>query len=404
MSLTFNFNSRLHKKTTVILVRHGESISNLEGYYLEDGAREGLTEKGRCSAYLTGLALKQYNINAIYTNALKSSQQTAIEILTALSTKSKLLPQMRQSEALREIDLPAWQGLPLDKVREEFPEDYHCWQQRPHEFKMDVSSSPTPDKKFKNLAVCTEVKQSFFPVLNLYKQAENFWKTVLSRHRGQTILVVTHGATNCALISTALGLEPNLFHSIQQSNCGISILQFPSKTHHPGELKALNMTAHLAENLPQVEEEQQGLRLLFVSASNNNSQQIKQISEQLQNVSIDFCLSQILDHSQIISDQILRHHPNVMQFQVFKSDLLQVWHKKIQERNQMVSASKNEQKMRTGLVIVDDLITKHFLSQVLNLSLNQVQNWQLDPGTIHSIYYPFEHPPTIQSLNYRCYV
>ncbi|MEB3277496.1 MAG: histidine phosphatase family protein [Lyngbya sp.] len=404
MRLTVNFPRRLSDETTVILVRHAESLSNLQGYYLGDCDEDVLTEKGRLSAYLTGLALKNFNINSIYTSPLKSTQQTSIEILAALSQTGQTLPQIRQSEALKEIALPSWEGLPLQTVRDEFPQDYQCWQQRPHEFKMEVPSSNQTDKNRGNLAVCIPAKPSSFPVLDLYKQAQNFWKTVLSRHRGQTILVVSHSGKNRALINTALGIEPNLFHSIQQSSCGISLLKFPQNYLNPGELKALNMTAHLSETLPQLEEEKQGLRLLFVSASNQNYQQIQQISEQLKEVSIDFCLTQILNNSHIISDQILRDHPNVMQFQVLTSDLLQVWQKKIQERNQIASASKNEQKMRTGLVIVDDLIIKHFLSQVLNLSLNQVQNWQLDPGTIHSIYYPFEHPPTIQTLNYRCYV
>lgn len=404
MRLPVNCPPRLSDATTVILVRNGESISNLQGCFSGDFDENILTEKGCRCAYLTGLALKNFNIKTIYTSPLKSTQQTALEILAALSTTDRVLPVIRQSEALKEIELPAWQSLSPQQVREKFPQDYRRWQHRPHKFKMEVTRSKPTNKTSDNLAVCTRVKHSFFPVIDLYKKAQKFWKTVLYRHRGETILVVSHGGTNRALINTALGIEPNLFHSIQQSNCGISILKFPQNQLNPGELKALNMTAHLCESLPQLEEEKQGLRLLFVSALNKNERQINQISEQLKYVSIDFCLSQIIQNSQIISDKILRYHPNVMQFQVLKDDLLQAWQKKIRERNQIASASKSEQKMRTGLVIVDDLIIKHFISQVLNLSLNQVQNWQLDPGTIHSIDYPFEHPATIQTLNYRCYV
>lgn len=393
MRLPINVLRHLSNKTTVILVRHGESLSDLPGYYSGNCDEDILTEKGRDHAYLTGLALKKSNISAIYTSPLKPSQQTAIEILAAFSQTGKPLPQMRQSEDLEEIDLSAGPGLPLQKVRKEFVS----------KFQSEVSSSPTATR-LKNSAVCTPVQASPSPVFDLYQDSKKFWKTVLSRHQGQTILVISHSNKNRALINTALGIEANLFHSIEQSSCGISILKFPQNRLNPGELKAINMTAHLCESLPRLEVENQGLRLLFVSASNQNPQQIKNISEQLQEVSIDFCLSQILNNSQIISDQILRYHPNVMQFEVLKDDLLQAWEKKIQERNQFASSFKQNKKVRTGLVIVDDLIIKHFLSQVLNLSLNQVQNWQLDPGTIHSIYYPFEHPATIQTLNYRCYL
>ncbi|ERT04653.1 histidine phosphatase super family protein [Lyngbya aestuarii BL J] len=394
MRLPVNVPRRLSHETTIILVRHGESLSDLPGYYSENYDQDVLTEKGRDHAYLTGLALKKSKISAIYTSPLKPSQQTAIEILAAFSQTGKTLPQMRQSEDLEEIDLSAWQGLPLQKVKKEFSQ----------ELQSEVYSSPIAATRLKKSAVFTPIQNSIYPELALYQDSKKFWKTVLSHHQGQTILVISHRHKNRALINTALGIEANLFHSIQQSSCGISILKFPQNRLNPGELKAINMTAHLCESLPRLEVENQGLRLLFVSASNQNPQQIKKISEQLQEVSIYFCLSQILNNSQIISDQILRYHPNVMQFQVLKDDLLQAWEKKIQERNQIASASKYEKKVRTGLVIVDDLIIKHFLSQVLNLSLNQVQNWQLDPGTIHSIYYPFEHPATIQTLNYRCYL
>ncbi|EAW34926.1 histidine phosphatase family protein [Lyngbya sp. PCC 8106] len=394
MRLPVNVPRRLSHETTVILVRHGESLSDLPGYDSGNCDEDVLTEKGRDHASLTGLALKKSNISAIYTSPLKPTQQTAIEILGAFSQTGETLPQMRQSEDLEEIDLSACPDLPLQKVRKEFSS----------EFQMEVSSSTKAAKSPKKSAVCSLVKASHSQVLDLYQHSKKFWKTVLRRHQGQTILVIGHSNKNRALINTALGIEASLFHSSQQSSCGISILKFPQNRLNPGELKAINMTAHLCESLPQIEVEKQGLRLLFVSASNQNPQQIKKISEQLQAVSIDFCLSQILNNSQIISDQILRYHPNVMQFQVLKDDLLQAWEKKIQERNQFASAFKQDKKIRTGLVIVDDLIIKHFLSQVLNLSLNQVQNWQLDPGTIHSIYYPFEHPATIQTLNYRCYL
>ena len=36
-----------------------------------------------------------------------------------------------------------------------------------------------------------------------------FWQKVLSKHQGQTILIVAHGGTNRALINTAIGLQPD---------------------------------------------------------------------------------------------------------------------------------------------------------------------------------------------------
>lgn len=402
MRLTVNFPRHQSDETTVILVRHAQSVSNLLACYPGCCEQDILTEKGRRSAYLTGLALKKFNINAIYTSPLKRTQQTAIEILAALSTTGSDLPQMRQSKFLQGVDLRAWQGLSFQTVREQFPQDYHDWKQRPQEFQMEVPSQINSEETG-NLAVCTRVKKSYFPVLDLYKQAEQFWQEILPRHRGATILVVGQSSTNRALISTALGLEQHLFHSLQQSNCGVSILKFPHSSRSYAKLESFNITEHLNEKLPVFEEEEQGLRLLFVASSNIPHQQIQQISQQLKDVPIDFCLSQVLDNSQLISEEILRYHPNIMQFQVF-NDLLQVWQEKIQDRNQIALASKSDQKMRTGLVIVDELMIKSFLSKVLNLSLNQLQNWQLYPEAIHAIYYPLEHPAIVQTVNYHVHL
>ncbi len=79
-----------------------------------------------------------------------------------------------------------WQGLYYQEVKEKFAEAYNCWQKTPHLF------------SFNNV----------YPVLELFEKARLFWQQILTKHQGQTILIVAHGGTNRALISTAVGLQP----------------------------------------------------------------------------------------------------------------------------------------------------------------------------------------------------
>lgn len=65
MRLTVNFPRHQSDETTVILVRHAQSVSNLLACYPGCCEQDILTEKGRRSAYLTGLALKKFNIKMI---------------------------------------------------------------------------------------------------------------------------------------------------------------------------------------------------------------------------------------------------------------------------------------------------------------------------------------------------
>ena len=228
--------------TKVILVRHARTTYNEQGRYQGSSDESVLTAKGHQDAYVTGLTLKKYNLDAIYTSPLKRVRQTTQKIITALG-KENILPVYRD-RLLTEICMSHWQGLYYQDVKEEFAEAYNCWQNTPHLFSFD----------------------NVYPVLELFEKARLFWHKVLTKHQGQTILIVAHGGTNRALISTAVGLQPESYHSLQQSNCGISCLEFTS--NNDGKLKYLNATDHLGENLPKLKAGKTGWRWLLLSETN----------------------------------------------------------------------------------------------------------------------------------------
>lgn len=366
--------------THVILVRHGQSTYNALGLYQGSSDESGLTDTGYKDARQTGAFLRGLAFDAIYSSSLKRSQATAKEILGVMAPEvNPNIINLRYQ--LRETDLPAWEGLAFQYVRETFSEDYRNWKQRPHEFCMAWEG------------LGERSHQRIYPAIDLYKRVQQFWQEVLPRHIGQTLLLVTHGGTNRALISTALGITPDRYHCIQQSNCGISVLHFPDGSLELGRLEAMNLTAHVGEHLPKLQEGGSGLRLFLVSSEKTHPEQTQQLAQLLQETRIDFSIIEDINNSQTTAKQILQSHPETVQLAVLREDFPEAWQQGINTRN---TAST----FTTGLVVGSENIIKRLLSQALDMNLDHLQRLQVHPGTISCIHYPgSEHPPVLQVMN-----
>ena len=213
----------------VILIRHGRSSFNDQGRYQGSSDEAVLTPKGIETAQQVGKYLRPVAIDVVYTSPLLRAKQTTEEILKSM-TDNRPKP-ITVSHELREIDLSIWEGLTYDYVRQHYRDAYECWQQRPHEFKLSNTYG------------------YHFPVSDLYERVQKFWTHTLHRHPGKTVLIVSHGGTNHALISTAVGISLQHHHSLQQSNCGISTLDF---SEQGVQLTQLNQTTTIREILPKL--------------------------------------------------------------------------------------------------------------------------------------------------------
>lgn len=394
--------------TRVILVRHGRSTYNEKGLYQGSSDDSVLTETGRNSAYQTGLALRELAIDAIYTSPLKRTQQTAKEILTALSTATEALPPLQVADNLKEISMHYWEGLPYSYVREQFPEDYRCWQERPHQFEMrrqkaEDKRQEAEDGRQKEFVISDSSfliehsESSTFPVLNLYEQAQQFWQEILPRHNGQTLLLVSHGGTNRALINTALGITPTHYHVLQQCNCGLSVLSFPAGASNPAQLEALNLTTHLGKTLPKLKQGRRGIRLLLVPCGTTNPEQTQKLAQLLKDETIHFSLNAASDNCQAIEKQLLQYHPTTVQFQVLREDFPDDWQQTISARS---SSEDTLSELVTGLVIAPEVTIRRFMSQVLGKGSEQLENLQLRQGAISVIHYPSPNQsPVLQVVN-----
>lgn len=309
--------------TRVILVRHGQSSYNAQGRIQGRCNDSVITEAGRATAQRVSAALADLAIARIYSSPLQRAAVTAEVIRAGLPSPQ---PPLITAAGLLEIDLPAWEGGLRQEIQAQYPEAYHTWKHAPHQFQMQHRDG-----------------QTFFPVLSLYEQATQFWQAILPQHDGETILIVAHNGINRALLSTALGLPPQYYHAVQQSNCCINVLNFAGGWGERVQLESLNLLAHLGQALPKPRPEGNGPRLLLVRHGETewNRQkrfqgqidvelnetglwQAQRVAEFLQSTPIDQIITSPLLRPKQTAAAIHRYHPDVP-FQL-EDGLLEISH------------------------------------------------------------------------------
>jgi phosphoserine phosphatase len=299
--------------TRVIIVRHGESTYNVakrvQGH-LDDASL--LTEKGETMADQVGQALQGISIDAAYSSPLKRAYTTAQRTIDQLQNQPNLSPE----PLIKEINLVAWEGLTFDQVQTQYPEQYKAWRRQPETLRMVRRDEAGNEIEFS-------------PIDDLYDRAQQFWQKILPNHPDQTILVVGHSGINRALITSAIGLGPESYQRVDQSNCCISILNFAGGFGDAVQLESINITAHLGQPIPKMRNDN-AIRLLLVRhgetqwnkegrfqgqidvpLNDNGRVQASQAGEFLKDVSIDAAITSSMLRPKETAELILKHHPNV---------------------------------------------------------------------------------------------
>lgn len=105
---------------TIILIRHGESETNVQKVFTGQ-LDAALTPTGHRQAQLMAQYLDNYHIDKIYASPLKRAVDTA----QALAQRQHC--PIEQQEALKEIYAGVWQGLTFEEIAERYPGTYQTW-------------------------------------------------------------------------------------------------------------------------------------------------------------------------------------------------------------------------------------------------------------------------------------
>ncbi len=160
--------------TTLYLVRHGESLGNLRGFFL--GHTDwGLSPRGEEQARTLAEALADLPFSAVYSSDLSRAVQTVSPAAAA-----HRLPVLLERD-LREIYAGRWEGMAYEEIMTAFPEDRAVW-------KNDIGHArPTGGESV------AELQARVLAALD----------RIAAAHPRETVLVGTHAtpirATVCAL-------------------------------------------------------------------------------------------------------------------------------------------------------------------------------------------------------------
>lgn len=399
-------------------------------------------------AQQVGAALQDLRFAAAYSSPLQRAKETAELILSSFNTNGHQPPALYLSDDLKEINLLEWEGLGFDEVAAQFPEGYRCWLEAPHELKMEME---TP-----------EGVQEFYPVPALYEQARRFWQAVLPKHQNETILIVAHSGINRSLVNTAIGLGPEHYQSFNQSNCGISVLNFADGLGDPVQMESLNLTAHLGQPLPKRRKGERGPRFLLVRHGETdwnrdkrfqgqidvplNDQgrvQAREAAEFLAAIPIDRAVSSPMLRPKETAEIILQRHPGVelelnsllceishglwegkleaeieaaypgelQQWQRAPEtvqmpegeNLQQVWQRAIEAWQQIVATTPEQTSDRpvTTLVVAHDAVNKALLCALVGQRPEHFWTFKQGNGAVTVIDYPhgINAKPAIQAMN-----
>jgi phosphoserine phosphatase len=420
--------------TRVIILRHGQSSYNSQGRIQGRCNDSTLTDKGVADAVTTGQALQGLSLDAVYCSPLQRASATAQTVVAQIPTA----PTPVSDDRLKEVDLPPWEKMLFTEVAAQFPAEYRLWQEVPHQLVLQVNG------------------QEHRPIASLYQQAQEFWQAILPQHDGQTILIVAHNGINRALISTALGIPPEYYQSIQQSNCAVSVLNFSQGWGSAVQLESLNQVAHLGRPLPETKAA--GPRFLIirhgetdwnragrfqgqidVPLNDYGRVQAGQARDFLQTVPIDFAFTSPMLRPKETAEIILQAHPAVAlqtnadlqeishglwegklesEIAVDYAQELENWRTK-PETVQMPEGenlpdvwqragqawqdilSKVGDVNQTGIVVAHDATNKVLLCQLLGLQLADFWKIKQGNGAVTMVIYPrgIQELPMIQCLN-----
>jgi broad specificity phosphatase PhoE len=200
--------------TELILVRHGETVWNVEKIY-RGRADVNLDEVGIKQAELLGKYLGNWELEAIYSSSLKRALDTA----NIIARYHKIGVYI--ADGLIDFDYGEWQSLPEQEVRKLYPALLDKWHNNPQEVRMPGGES----------------------LADVRERAAGVVDDVLSKYEGSVVLA-SHRVVNKVLICSLLGLDNSYFWNIKQDVGGITIFNYVDGRF---VLTRHNATSHLQE-------------------------------------------------------------------------------------------------------------------------------------------------------------
>lgn len=204
-------------KTTILLIRHGQSEGNILGVFTGHSGYP-LSDLGHKQAEMTAEYIRRnYDVGAVYCSDLPRAFQTAEHI-----AKGFALPIVTNCR-LREINAGDWENKPFADLPELFPDAFTLWLE-------DLIH-----------ARCTGGES----VLEVAERSANALQDIAVSNLGKCIAVVAHATPIRAALWKLSGASEDAMQDLcYGSNCGISELSFIDGAL---QIVSQNITEHLRD-------------------------------------------------------------------------------------------------------------------------------------------------------------
>jgi broad specificity phosphatase PhoE len=184
--------------TRFILVRHGQTLWHSDGVERAEGRAEvDLDEAGIRQARATAARLNHWEISAVYSSPLKRAFSTA----SILAVRHGLTAQ--PEPGLIDIDYGKWQGMTHPEAKADNPKIYYLWLKRPHQVTFPGGEG----------------------LADVRKRAVGAVEALTPKHKGQTVVLVSHKVVIKVLLCHFLGLDDTHFWRFQQEFCAVNVVE-----------------------------------------------------------------------------------------------------------------------------------------------------------------------------------
>ena len=164
-------------KTTVILIRHGETEWNVL-HRFQGLSDIPLNDTGRQQAGFAKNGLKNITLDAIYASPLQRAVETA-EIIRG----DRNIP-VYPTDGLQEMGVGEWEGLLVSEIDEKYPGWYDVWRTAPTKVRLKGGEPFTETQK---------------------RAWKTFWE-IVKKHEGKTVLIVSHMMCISSILLTIAGI------------------------------------------------------------------------------------------------------------------------------------------------------------------------------------------------------
>lgn len=204
--------------TTLLLIRHGQSMANLESKFAGN-FNSPLSPLGEQQAHSTAAYIAStYQVDAVFSSDLDRAKYTGQAVADRVE-----LP-LETDKRLREIDAGEWEGKTFDELNAKYPDTYGVWL-------TDIGNAACPNGE--------AVAQTQARVVAAVKD-------IAARYDEKTVVIASHG---CAIRTLQCFAEGKTLHEMKNvpwvSNASVSTL-----TVDNGEIRLVKAgyDKHLGDN------------------------------------------------------------------------------------------------------------------------------------------------------------